>query len=182
MLRLFLTAARRAPALPGGAPLQCHRRHASAAVDVAALTAYRAHTLEPLLAAKLQQLGQMEALKRQCDAEAATYPRLWKLAVLGFLSLQVVVLFDWTYIHFDWNLTEPITYLLGYSFTWLSLLWYGNLQQEFGYGRVHELLQQRQCARLYRRRGVDLVLYEQLRAETDVLQRRLRSLEYLPGK
>ncbi|EPY43188.1 hypothetical protein AGDE_00734 [Angomonas deanei] len=138
---------------------------------------YRDNVLLPRVEEKKQQLQELEKVKQHCDKIATAYPRRHSLAQLGFLLFQLVILFDWTYIHFDWSLTEPITYVLGYSATWFAVLWYGNLQREFGYGSYRDLLEAKRRKQLYAECSVDEDQYEQLKEELAALEIQLRSLK-----
>ena len=68
------------------------------------------------------ELSTLAAVRK--DISAASHKSADKAAVGGFvlLATQAAVLFNWTFINFDWNLVEPITYLLGYSVVWLAIL------------------------------------------------------------
>ncbi|KAG5505674.1 hypothetical protein JKF63_05009 [Porcisia hertigi] len=135
--------------------------------------------LKKTLSAKRQQLDAMERVKAECDEIACRYPDAFMRQLFVFLVLQVAVLFDWTYIHFDWSFVEPITYLLGYSATWIAIAWYGAMQHEFGYDALRRFLQSAKSERLYKDRQFDLQAYEALRVEVAQLDQLVHSLENL---
>lgn len=147
--------------------------------DVAALRAARDGFLASRLHAARVELAALEDIKKQCDVAAQRLPDRRMRQLFVFLLFQAGVLFDWTYVHFDWNLVEPITYLVGYSVTWIAILWYGALQREFSYDTWRSMLQKRERERLYAQHRFDLRHYEQLRVEVVRLERVLRSLEPL---
>ncbi|GET88270.1 hypothetical protein, conserved [Leishmania tarentolae] len=148
-------------------------------IDVCHLRAARDGHLKRMLAAKVQQLGEMERIKAECDELAFHYPDVFMRQLFVFLVLQAAVLFDWTYIHFDWNFVEPITYLIGYSETWLAIAWYGTMQQEFSYESLRRFLQNAKCEKLYTTHRFDQQAYEALRVEVAKLERVMRSLKEL---
>lgn len=147
--------------------------------EVSHLRAARDGHLKKMLAAKLQQLDAMERIKAECDEIAFHYPDAFMAQLFAFLVLQAAVLFDWTYVHFDWNFVEPITYLIGYSATWIAIAWYGAMQQEFGYESLRRFLQNAKCERLYKAHRFDRQAYEALRVEVAKLGRVVRGLEEL---
>lgn len=133
--------------------------------------------LKKTLTAKLRQLDAMERIKAECDEIAFHYPDVFMKQLFAFLVLQAAVLFDWTYVHFDWNFVEPITYLVGYSATWIAIAWYGAMQQEFSYESLHRFLQNAKRERLYKAHQFDQQAYEALRVEVAKLDRVVRGLE-----
>lgn len=145
--------------------------------SVAVLRAHRAATLLPLLEQKRAELGELDARKALCEREAESHAQRGMLFLFAAFALQTAVLFDWTYIHFDWNLVEPITYLLGYSLTWVAIWWYGNLQREFSMDSLRDYVRGRRLERLYAQRGVCPARHRQLREEVGALERRCRALE-----
>ncbi|KAG5480124.1 hypothetical protein CUR178_06176 [Leishmania enriettii] len=151
----------------------------NAPIDVPQLRVARDARLKKALAAKRQQLEAMERVKAECDKVAYHYPDVFMAQLFAFLALQAAVLFDWTYVHFDWNFVEPITYLIGYSATWIAIAWYGTMQHEFGYQSLRSFLQSAKCERLYKARQFDLQAYEALQGEVAKLDRVVRSLEEL---
>lgn len=141
------------------------------------LEEHREQSIRLLLRAKEARLRVLDEIKRECDAEASHYPNRFMYGIGAFLLAQVVVLFDWTYVHFDWNLTEPITYLLGYSATWIAIGVYGMCQSEFSYDALRQTLETSRQTKLYKRRGLDIAEYTRLVVEVDKLEKILRSLE-----
>lgn len=131
----------------------------------------------PVLHAKRTRLKEMEHWQEVCDTCAAAYPKTCMWGVFAFLAGQASILFDWTYAHFDWNLVEPITYLIGYSATWMSLAWYGNMQTEYGYDSVQQLLHDNRQRVLYRKYGVDVKEIVRLRDEVALLEKLVRACE-----
>ena len=148
-------------------------------VDAAALRAARDGPLRVRLTKKRAELAKLAELKRRCDEAAQRLPDKRMKQLFLFLLFQAAVLFDWTYIHFDWNLTEPITYLIGYSATWIAILWYGALQREFSYDVLRSMLRDQQRVKLYTQHKFDVAHYEKVKAEVAKLEKVLRSLEPL---
>jgi hypothetical protein len=148
-------------------------------VSVATLRAARDGPLRARLNNARAELEKLEELKARCDAAAQRFPDRRMRQLFVFLLVQAAVLFDWTYIHFDWNLVEPITYLLGYSATWIAILWYGLLQREFSYDGLRHMLRDQQQRKLYTQHKFDVAHYECLKREVATLEKVLRSLEPL---
>lgn len=127
--------------------------------------------LRALLDAKSARLVELHAVQQECRHEARRHPDRYMFAAFAFLLVQAVVLFDWTYIHFDWNLVEPITYLIGYAGTWIALAWYGNMQEEFGFDSLREMIEVRKLNSLYAAKGVDVAEVDRLEDEVERLKR-----------
>lgn len=123
------------------------------------------------------QLVQVE--KDRLDAAARAFPDRLALAGLLFLVAQTGLLYYWVYVRFDWNLVEPITYLLGYSVTWLGIAFYLLAGREFTYDNCRQIAEERQRAKLYAAAGFDVERYLQLRLSVAELERLARSLEKL---
>ena len=94
------------------------------------LRAHREQLVERQTAIE-KQLEPLRALKGQLDQQAARHPDLAMGGMGLYLCAQTALLFHWVYFRFDWNLVEPITWLLGYSVTWLALAMYFKTGKEF---------------------------------------------------
>ena len=139
------------------------------------IDAYRARreAAATLLKEKERQLVKLKAEKAQLDTAAAKAPGRVAWAVFAYLVCQNAVLFDWVYFRFDWNLVEPITYLLGYSVVWLSSFYYFCLAKEWTWDGLRDLVEARKKATLYRANGFDAKGLAALAAiETDVARLR----------
>lgn len=135
--------------------------------------------LQSMLSRKQMELQRQQQQKVLCDAAARQHPDALMRRIFLFLVLQAAVLFDWTYIHFDWNLVEPITYLIGYSATWIALGWYGAVKSEFSYDTLQEAVEERYRVKLYRQHDFHLERYEKLKNEVAVLEKVIRGMKRL---
>ncbi|CCW63803.1 unnamed protein product [Phytomonas sp. EM1] len=137
----------------------------------------RDHLLLPLLRAKRSRLQDLQVRKEALDQIAhRSVDRLF-FAIFAVLLVQFVVLFDWTYIHFDWNFVEPITYLLSYCETWIALAWYGNMHSEYEYDSLRELLERKRRNKLYVQHALEVSELNQLKDEVEILEGLVRALE-----
>ncbi|CCD14857.1 unnamed protein product [Trypanosoma congolense IL3000] len=50
------------------------------------------------------------------------YAPLLRYMIAVLLVGQFIVFFHWVFVVFDWNLVEPITYFIGYTTVWISLV------------------------------------------------------------
>eukprot|EP00742_Colponemidia_sp_Colp-10_P020883 GILJ01024399.1.p1 GENE.GILJ01024399.1~~GILJ01024399.1.p1 ORF type:complete len:139 (-),score=14.47 GILJ01024399.1:36-416(-) len=107
----------------------------------------------------------MESTKTEIDSIALTKGQ--KLAAAGavLLTAQTGTLFYWTYSAFDWNLVEPITYLLGYSVVWLTILLYFTTGRDFTYEELMHMATERARMDMYSRRGLDMDAYRRVHLE-----------------
>ncbi|KPI89541.1 hypothetical protein ABL78_1309 [Leptomonas seymouri] len=149
------------------------------AVDAAALRAARDGFLKARLSEAQAELNKLDQLKTHCDEAAQQHADRRMRQLFLLLIFQSVVLFDWTYIHFDWNLVEPITYLIGYSATWIAIIWYGALQRELSYDALRRVFLEKQCRALYAQHEFDVERYAKVKMEVAKLEKVLRSLEPL---
>ncbi|CCW71823.1 unnamed protein product [Phytomonas sp. Hart1] len=134
----------------------------------------RDHLLLPLLEAKRSRLRDLQAHKTALDQTARRYADRFFFSSFAMLIVQFAVLFDWTYIHFDWNFVEPITYLLGYCETWIALAWYGNMHREYEQDSLREIIERKQQNKLYLRHALDLSELNRLKEEVEVLEMLVR--------
>lgn len=82
---------------------------------------------------KETEIQQMSDRCTSALSKAATQADRWAWAGFGFYVAQTALLFYWVYVRFDWNLVEPITYLLGYTCVWISLVSFFFTRTEFGF-------------------------------------------------
>jgi hypothetical protein len=104
----------------------------------------------------------LQSQKTQLDAQALRYPDVLMAAGFAWLCGQTALLFYWVYCQFDWNLVEPITYLLGYSVTWLSVAVFFTTGEEFTFDNIRQMIIARRRKKLYARSGFDEAKYEEL--------------------
>ncbi|KEG09564.1 hypothetical protein DQ04_05021030 [Trypanosoma grayi] len=145
--------------------------------ELEGLREYRDRHLRPLLDEKRRQLRSVTAVKAQCEAAARWYPDYYAAALFVLLSAQAATLFYWVYFLFDWNLVEPVTYLLGYGGVWVGIACYGATRREFTYDACREMITAYHLRRLYCRHHVDVALWQQLVAEVELLETQVRGLE-----
>jgi hypothetical protein len=103
----------------------------------------------------------------------------WAVGGLLFLVAQTGLLFHWVYFRFDWNLVEPITYLLGYSVVWLSIACFFKSGEEFTYDSIRAMVAERKRARLWSSLGGGHTLqsYVLLRNTEAELRRKIAELD-----
>ena len=135
--------------------------------NYAALKARQASRLVNLTATSTE-LGKT---KDSLDARAAAYPDRHAWGIFGYLVAQNAVLFHWTYQRFDWNLVEPITYLLGYAVVWLCTTVYFACGKEFTYDALREHLVAKRRATLYADHDFDVAAFESVQEQRERLAR-----------
>ncbi|ESL06355.1 hypothetical protein TRSC58_05973 [Trypanosoma rangeli SC58] len=138
---------------------------------------YRDCYLRPLLLQKRQALRQLTGIKTRCETVALQYADYCTAGFFVLLTAQAVTLFYWVYFLFDWNLVEPITYLLSYSAVWLAIACHATTQRDLTYEACTEMITAHYRFVLYRRHNFDVQLWRQLTAEVELLEERLRGLE-----
>jgi hypothetical protein len=105
---------------------------------------------------KKQRLAVSAHARATADTAAEGYPNKVGWAGFAYLVAQNAVLFNWTFIRFDWNLVEPITYLLGYSCVWLASAVYFRTRRDFTYDNLRAILVEKEQRRLYAAANIDV--------------------------
>lgn len=117
------------------------------------------------------------AIKKRLDAQALRFPDIAAVGSFGYLVCQTGLLFYWVYFRFDWNLVEPITYLLSYSVVWLGLAAYYATGREFTFDNIRSLIAERKAKRLYQKECFDVERYYALKANVEDVERQLLQLK-----
>lgn len=119
--------------------------------------------------------AQYEELVRKANASPDNVAR----GMFVYLAAQNAVLFEWVYFRFDWNLVEPITYLLGYSAVWLGVACFFLTGREFSYDRMRLMLIERKLNQVLRKSGFDRARHEMVKLKVQDLESRIKALENL---
>lgn len=130
--------------------------------------------------AKVQEtLAQLALQHDAIEKKVVKHVDHWAVAGLTYLVAQTGLLFHWVYYQFDWNLVEPITYLLGYSVVWLSIGCFFKTGQEFTYDAIRNMIAERKRTNLWRRvpGGHTLESYALLRNTEEDLRKKIAQLE-----
>lgn len=135
--------------------------------------------LDARLRTAAKQLDHSKIVKSRLDVEAKKYPDRAALLGLSYLVSQTSLLFYWVYFRFDWNLVEPITYLLGYGSVWIGIAYYFRCGGEFTYDHLRSALEERKRKRLYDAAGFSVESFSALEAEVADLQRQVEQLSDL---
>ena len=131
----------------------------------------RRQTLKAILDQKEAELFRLEKAKQAIDIAALRKVDRVAWVVLVYLLGQGGLLFYWVYFKFDWNLVEPITYLLGYSASWLGLVCYLTCGHDFCFDAWRaRLLRMYEC-RLYRKHSFNSSKYNALHNELQALRK-----------
>lgn len=150
----------------------------SSLLTVNGLRAHR-EALVDRQAALEKQLEPLRALKQRLDVQAARHPDLAMGGMGLYLCAQTALLFHWVYFRFDWNLVEPITWLLGYSVTWLALAMYFKTGKEFTFDNIRSMMSENKRAKLYAANQFQPETYRALECELAEVERRVKQLSGL---
>lgn len=154
----------------------------SAAVSSrSALTAANFIALKKRQAEQLQQLAHTEAtllsIRDAAVKQAESRADIAALAVFGYMCVQTGVLFHWVYQRFDWNLVEPITYLLGYATTWLCTYVYFMSGKEFTFDNMRATIVERRAKLLLKRQNFDEMQLAKIQQERATLEKALSKID-----
>lgn len=134
-------------------------------------------TAQGAIASMKKELEPLEALEgdieRRCSAHASRV-----LSCIGAaMAVQFAVLFNWVFFVFDWNLVEPVTYFLGYTVIWWSLMFYNRTGKDFSYEGILDELKSRKHAKLCKSMGLNASKLTELRSEIEVLEKKLHDIK-----
>ncbi|EAN77641.1 Protein of unknown function, DUF607, putative [Trypanosoma equiperdum] len=138
---------------------------------------YREHRLRPQLLVKRAELRQADDVKTRCDALGLRYADRCIAIAVALILIRNVVLFYWVYFLFDWNLVEPITYLLERGAVCLGFLWYGATSSDARFESFRQFLVSRRTQRLYAQHNFNAGHWKELVVEVEGLEEQLRGLE-----
>nr|CCC93418.1 conserved hypothetical protein [Trypanosoma congolense IL3000] len=141
------------------------------------LREYRDHYLHPRLLEARAELQRMYEIKLQCEKLGLRHADMCIGACVALVAFRTVVLFYWTYFLFDWNLVEPITYLLDYGALWLGLAWYGVARRDAKFESFRQFLATRHMKKLRSQKCYNEEHHELLESEVRRLEEQLRGLE-----
>lgn len=114
------------------------------------LKAFREESSDQLRQCK-HELLELEKQKASLDLIVAASPKKWAIAGFTYFSLQTAILFHWVYFRFDWNLVEPITYLLGSATVWLSVFLFRFVRKEFSLDELKSLIEDKKRIQVYKK-------------------------------
>jgi len=97
--------------------------------------------------------------------------KLFFWSLFGGFVAQFCILFQWVFVTFDWNLVEPVTYFLGYTWVWLGLVFFKLTGRDFCYESIRAELEGRLYRRLAMHNNLDVAKCEALQAEIARLKR-----------
>ncbi|KAH9600139.1 Calcium uniporter protein [Trypanosoma melophagium] len=127
--------------------------------------------LQVLLQHRREELELLQVAKKQIDTAIDNkYLPLLRYLSLAFLLVQFYILFRWVFVVFDWNLVEPMTYFLGYTVVWASIVFHCYYEKEFTWEAFLDVFAQRRRERLYRKAGVDAVSIEKKQQQVQMIE------------
>ena len=138
---------------------------ASSVFNASNYAAYQAKQARTLADTTTTYTG-LKRTKDGLDAQAAKHPDRHAWGIFAYLVAQNAVLAQWTFVQFDWNLVEPITYLLGYSVTWLCTIVYFAFGKEFTYDALREHLTNNRREALYAANDFDVEQFKKIEAKS----------------
>ncbi|KAG8348200.1 putative Mitochondrial calcium uniporter [Trypanosoma vivax] len=82
------------------------------------------------------------------------YSPLLRCITFILLLSQFLLLLHWTFVVFDWNLVEPMTYFIAYSAVWVGMVLYCYTARQFTWDALLAVLARRRRHGLYARAGI----------------------------
>ena len=161
-----------------GSSLPMAARRCVATIGSASLVVHREKMKDELAKSK-SAWRDMHAQKQELDRRIQAHPENVARGIFAFIALQNAVLFEWTFFRFDWNLVEPITYLLGYSTMWLGIACFFSSGKEWTYDSMRASLVERQRRKVFSNASFDEKRYDDLTIRVGDLEERIKSLENL---
>jgi calcium uniporter protein, mitochondrial len=105
--------------------------------------------------------------------------KVWGLAAAMFTQVSLVARLTWWEL--SWDIMEPVTYILTYSTSILTILYFGATRRDYTYETFWERLAHKKRDKLIRRSGFDLPRYEHLKSEIKKLNDEISQLTGVYG-
>lgn len=134
-------------------------------------------SLLAVLAQLKKELEPLEAMEADIERRATAHAARVVTCIGGALAVQFAVLFNWVFVVFDWNLVEPVTYFLGYTVIWWSLVFYNKTGRDFSYEGIIEELKERKRSKLLLQEHIKDFKLTEIRYCISTIEAKLRTLD-----
>ncbi len=121
--------------------------------------------LERLMENKQTQLIELNKVKKEVEKKADFRSQALLLMGSSVLIAQFAFITSGTFVHFSWDIMEPIAYIMLFTNFTMGFLFYTLLKKDFELGTIREILNKKFADRMYRKRGFDIESVEKLEAE-----------------
>jgi hypothetical protein len=139
---------------------------------------YDPHQTDRTELARLRSLQQ--PLQQRKDFVDSTIQRSVNRFFAGsgaMLAIQMAVLGRFTFIDFDWDIMEPVTYFLTTGTATLMFAYYTFNKKEYSYPGLEQQLINRRQLRFYQKFKFDWVTYSHLQNQIAEIERKLASTD-----
>jgi hypothetical protein len=82
-----------------------------------------------------------------------------------------------TFVHFSWDMMEPVTYFTGISASISGLAWWTVTKRECTFEAIYDFIRERRRHALYRRAGFDPNTLETLEVKMNSIRRDITRME-----
>ncbi|KDO25904.1 hypothetical protein SPRG_08845 [Saprolegnia parasitica CBS 223.65] len=127
--------------------------------------------LETELATLMPEHDALLHLKKELDHMAhkrvRVYCYLSSLGLVGSFGLYAWL----SFIHFSWDIMEPVTYFTGFGVSIVGYTWWTFTQKEYDYENIYDYLFQGRRKKLYARAAFDEAKLEALQARVAAIQK-----------
>eukprot|EP00128_Syssomonas_multiformis_P018151 Colp12_sorted_trinity150504_noHs@18585 len=131
------------------------------------------------LAEARAELAPLESLRNQIDERATRSTKRWLWGGLFFMSAQFGVMWRLTYWEYSWDIVEPLSYFLGFSYLIGGYAWFLLRDRE----HTHESYRDTKKADIFhkqaKKHGLDLGKYSYLKEKVYMLEDEIHRLKNL---
>lgn len=133
------------------------------------------HALEPEHAALVN-------LQRELDL--AAHQQAGRIAYgLSTALVGTFGLYFWlSFIHFSWDIMEPVTYFTGFGVSILGYAWWSLTNQEYEYENIYHYVYSRRLHRLVSKSKFDKPRFQELTRDLDLTRQQLAQVELVLAK
>ncbi|CEL96777.1 unnamed protein product [Vitrella brassicaformis CCMP3155] len=171
-LRTAVSSVAKVPATSG----ELERAIESALVAERAERAAAIHQLRNEARTLRNTLDPMRELKNRLDRQATWTVGLWAWGSVAFFSLEFTGIAYGTFWLYNWDIMEPLTYLLGFFDAVAAYTFYAFVRTDYSAGSFIDAVVARKRRRLYRRHKLDLTSFEGLEMQLRQVELQLQAL------
>ncbi|XP_063698258.1 calcium uniporter protein, mitochondrial [Culicoides brevitarsis] len=123
-----------------------------------------------------EQLGPLEAKKRELNSKALRRANSMAWLGLGLMSVQFGVLARLTWWEYSWDIMEPVTYFVTYGTSMACFAYFVLTKQDYLLPDVKDRQQLIALHKSAQKHGLDLTQYNNLKREIAVIEQDIRRL------
>jgi hypothetical protein len=129
------------------------------------------------LAALREELAELDKKKMILDAKAGSRRKLWWGMAAFYSGFQMYVMSRFTFVDFDWDIMEPVSFFLTTGTALVFFVWYLIQKKEHTYTRYDLTMLPRRLRKLYSSAGFDYTRWKAIHTRMAELEEELAKTE-----